>query len=269
MTTPFVMTHPRNAVSAVRLGYPVYTSLISGSGHPINWGMSEYVGMGLNGDGKVAKTVNKFEYLVSLMDEGVSVPSVAAERSALGSGQWVIRPYSHSEGSDFQLLDGPLTVPNGKYAARFIHDTREYRVWFCGNDRFLTAKRVPRPSVNEEDESCRSKWGYAFRDNFPGAIMLVKKALAVVPLDFGAFDLLWSDRERKWYILEVNSAPSLDHATVLSFMKAGIAAMLPAERAVTPTTPAPRPTNTIPVVSSPSNLRAEVRQAMKEILSSL
>ena len=265
----FVITNPRNAVSAVRLGYPTAQWSIEGVGTPINWGRSDYVGGGLNGAGKVAKTVNKFDYLMSLHDAGLSVPDVYPSTAGLDSGDWVIRPEMHSEGADFQIMSGPMTVPNGKYAARFIHNTREYRVWFCGNDRFLTAKRVPRPSVNEEDESCRSKWGYAFRDNFPGAIMLVKKALAVVPLDFGAFDLLWSINESKWYVLEVNSAPSLDHATVLSFMKAGIAAMLPAERPQANVAPAPRPTNTIPVVSSPSNLRAEVRQAIKEILADL
>ena len=235
-----VICNPRNAVSAVRLGLPVLTELGNMADYTniINWGRSDAPDNEkvINKGCYVAKSVDKAQYLKDLNSNHVSCPPVTREGTRADHGSWVLRPNTHEEGNDFHIHnceeDGSLIVDEGYHATRFISPTREYRIWFAGN-RYMTAKRIPRPSEDETDETCRSKWGYRFvEDNFPGAIELCNKARQVVPLQFGAFDILWATEERKWYILEVNSAPSLDHSSVRSFMVPGIKFLMRPDPAV-------------------------------------
>ena len=229
----YIITNPRNAVSAVRLGLPVVTEVPRDYDNIVNWGRSDATAPKmLNPGTQIANTVDKYHYLTVIAQHGVSCPPTYGPGNILPRGQYVMRPFTHEEGSDFDLVTsaGTAVVPSEFHATKFITPTREYRVWFA-NAKFLTARRIPRPSEDETNESCRSKWGYQAVDNFDGAITQVKKALAVMPLDFGAFDLLWATEERKWYILEVNSAPSLDTDRVRNFMVPNIKAMLRPEPA--------------------------------------
>ena len=246
-----VITNPRNAVSAVRLGLPVITAIPTNNNYNniINWGRSDAPDNDnvINKGCYVSRTVNKDGYLHDLEDNHIPVPAIRDAGDALQDRSWVIRPNVHEEGREFNLhnveVDGTIRVPEDHHATLFISPTREYRIWFAGNSH-KTAKRTPRPSEDETDESCRSKWGYRNCDNFPGAIELVKKARAVVPIQFGAFDLLWATEERKWYILEVNSAPSLDTDSVRAFMAAGIKALMRPEPTIAAT---PRPAVATPL----------------------
>ena len=228
-----VICNPRNAVSAVRLGLPVLTELGNMADYIniINWGRSDAPDNEkvINKGCYVARSVDKAQYLKDLNNNNVSCPMIVGSGTTVCSGSWVMRPDAHEEGSDFRLHnceeDGDMTLNPGYHATKFISPTREYRIWFAGS-RYMTAKRIPRPSEDETDETCRSKWGYRFVDNFPGAIELCNEARQVVPIQFGAFDVLWATEERKWYILEVNSAPSLDHDRVRSFMVPGIKSLM-------------------------------------------
>ncbi len=250
-----VLTNPRNAVSAVRLGLPVVMELRDPVGYNniINWGRSDgpdSVNV-INKGSVISRTVDKASFIHEMLNAGVSAPAIRDEAEAIQDRKWVVRPNNHEEGSDFRLhdveLEGAIRIPAGHHATLFIEGAREYRIWFAGNT-FLTAKRIPRPSEGETDETCRSKWGYSFRSqNFPGSIVEIRKALAVIPIQFGAFDLLWATEERKWYILEVNSAPSLDHERVRSFMCSGIRSMMRPPLVVPPSNLRPPQVSTAPV----------------------
>lgn len=224
-----VICNPRNAVSAVKLGYPVLHQTPGTPGPIINWGMGQgntaRANM-LNRPQVIAQTINKYQFLRTMSGRiEVRVPTVLNAGQRLGIGKWVIRPNEHSEGSDFRVIHVERfqseVVPSGHHATAFIEPTREYRVWFYKDDGYLTAKRVPRTSEGQSaSDECRSRWGYSFVDsNFDGAITMIRAMRAIIPIDFGAVDMLWHTTERQWYVLEVNSAPSLDHSEVLSFFK--------------------------------------------------
>ncbi len=249
-----VISRPDNAVSAVKLGYPVVRSLFGNSdGGPfINWGCSTVNGPAAEGARQwlnkpidVSKTVNKGEYIKRLTNvEGINVPQIVNSGELLPIGKWICRYNQHAEGSELSLetSSGNRRIWPGDHALKFIEPTREYRLWFFqngGDVTFLTAKRVPRAiQGQDENDVCRSKWGYQWCEGFAGAEEMATKALEIVPLNFGAFDMLWAYHERKWYILEVNTAPSLDHRNVLEFFKPKIDSWVAANAvAVTPAAP--------------------------------
>lgn len=219
----FVYTRPENSKSAVKLGWPVTTDFrqIPRGSTVIRWGN----GNGsdprdwprvLNKASVMELSTNKLAALQKMKEAGVSVPEVYTSGQSLPRGhRYVARPASHAEGSDFQLVDGGQRCPTD-HATRFIEDAREYRVWFI-HDKYLCAKRVPGEEEGQEaDNPCRSKWLYGpYIQPFPGLKEQMAKVRLAIPLDFGAVDALWSESERKWFILEVNSAPSLDAPGVL------------------------------------------------------
>lgn len=227
------LTRPENAKSAIKLGYPLYSSASSvpNGSKVIRWGngmeadrsgwalvLNKAVTLGLSTDKLAA---------LQALARTVKTPTVVEEGDRTSSGKWVVRPANHAEGSDFDLRDGPFTVPSGYHASRFITDTREYRVWFV-RDKYLVAKRIPRTSEGQSStDPCRSKWGYQFVDAsaWDGLKADMAKARLAIPLDFGAADVLYKDGEG-WYFLEFNSAPSLDHDKVLNHFQTHLQAIL-------------------------------------------
>ncbi len=222
----FVICRPQNAVSACRLGYPVYNHMLHRHEGPvINWGRSDVeTSMPiLNNVQAIRQTIDKPGFLRTMSGRvGINVPTVLVERQLLPIGKWVIRPNEHAEGNDFTLHEvvrgaAPYMIASGHHATQFIEPTREYRVWFF-HDNYLTARRVPIRSQNQtEDDPCRSKFGYQWTESYDGATNMIAKIREVINIDFGAVDMLWQPTQRKWYVLEVNSAPSLDHSEVRSF----------------------------------------------------
>lgn len=233
-----VLTRPQNAPSATRLGYPVVTNAddIPSGQAVIRWGNGlepdkRGWSLVLNKRQTLELSVNKQAALRS-MERVVNTPELYQSGYQVPRGvRAVLRPDNHAEGSDFQVVEGPCFVPDGHHATRLIEGCREYRVWFV-RGKYLVAKRVPRRSEGQSDSDiCRSKWGYSFCDEvFPKLAEEMGKARQAIPLDFGAVDVLWKpglgSEEGKWYFLEFNSAPSLDHDRVLSFFQTHLKAIL-------------------------------------------
>lgn len=243
----FTLCIPRTAKSAVKLGYPTMNDVTSvpGDATIIHWGNSQGFSSDnhINKPEAIRKAADKIAALQTLARHEVPVPRYWAEGDTIGSGfKVVVRPNEHAEGSDFEVhtTRGAEVVPTGHHATEYIPDTREYRVWavrkpnngpYSMGYTMLCARRVPRRSEGQTaSDLCRSKWGYEFCDQvFPGLSPHVTKAMEALGLDFGALDCLWKPgNPGRWYILEVNTAPSLDTDRVLSFMKGGINALVSA-----------------------------------------
>ena len=232
------LTRPENAKSAIKLGYPVFSSAyhIPNASKVIRWGNgmdSDKPGWALvlNKSATLQLSIDKLAALQAL-SRTVKTPDLKTEGTRTTSGSWVVRPHNHAEGSDFEVRDGAFTVPSGYHATRFIPYTREYRVWFI-RDKYLVAKRVPRTSEGQSsDDQCRSKWGYSFCDVvFSKLKEEMGKARLAIPLDFGAADVLWTDDwngsgSGAYAFLEINSAPSLDHDRVLEHFQTHLASIL-------------------------------------------
>ena len=133
----------------------------------------------------------------------------------------------HSAGAGFSVKEGPFDVIPETYATRYLDVTSsggEYRVWFCGN-RTIAGKRVKMECNENEKYPCRSKWGYSFCDGISKdlrnqTLLAAKK----IGLEFGAADVLYY--KGKWYFLELNSAPSIDHRIVREFYQSALAILI-------------------------------------------
>ena len=161
----------------------------------------------------IRNNVEKCEALKKLA-RVVFVPAIYEKKVPSGVLA-VIRPFEHAAGSGFNVVEGPYEVPRGTYGTRFLKTPTEYRVWFCG-DQTMCGRRV-KMKINEEQKyPCRSNWGYEFSggvsmDLHRQSLMAAK----TIGLDFGAADLLYY--KGKYYFLELNSAPSVDHRVVREF----------------------------------------------------
>lgn len=185
----------------------------------IRWGHSygNDIKNTLNRAEAISQNCEKHES-ISIMNDVVKTPKIYMGRIPEGR-RAVVRSYHHAEGSDFQVKTGPFRLAPGQFGAQFIDTPTEYRFWFCG-DRVMTGRRVP--ILPEHNGPCRSKWGYEFESTTAMQKRQTFAAAKAIGLDFGAADVLWSDRDDCYYFLELNSAPSLDTPTVLSFFTTGI-----------------------------------------------
>ena len=238
--TTYVFTRPENRQSAERLGYPL--SLGNARGIPagsnvIRWGVSspeDQRGWGtvLNKSAVLQISIDKVAALQALA-RVVTTPKLFLEGQTLPAGKYVVRPYVHAQGSDFQLVtsSGNRRVAEGHHATEFIPDTNEYRVWFVRGE-YLVARRVPLEAQgNTPTDPCRSTWGYeAVQTCFPKLKAEMDKARMAIPLDFGAADVLWKEdydaNGGRWVFLEINSAPSLDTPRVLRHFQTHLQAIV-------------------------------------------
>ncbi len=157
-----------------------------------------------------------------IMAQVVNVPTLWEKKVPAGVLA-VVRPHEHSAGAGFCVEKGPFNVRTGTYATRYLDVTKEggeYRVWFCGN-RAMAGRRVKMECNPDEKFPCRSRWGYSFCDGISKELrnqtLLAAKKIG---LEFGAADVLF--HKGKWYFLELNSAPSVDHRVVREFYQSSL-----------------------------------------------
>jgi len=228
-----ILTIDSELESARRLGYPNTTTHLGDYAHKfdnnivIRWGNSRWL---YDAEGKkqmdVKNVINPAPNIrkncekagaTKLLSQVVNVPTLY-ERNVPKSVLAVVRPMEHSAGNGFSVKEGPFKVSDGTYATRYLDVTKkggEYRVWFCGN-RTLCGKRYKMECNEEQKYPCRSNWGYDFCDGISKdlhnqTILAARK----IGLDCGAADVLFY--KGKWYFLELNSAPSVDHRVVREF----------------------------------------------------
>ena len=154
-----------------------------------------------------------------LLSQVVNTPTIWEKKVPAGVLA-VVRPNEHSAGFGFSVQEGPFNVPFGHYATRYLDVTKvgaEYRVWFCGN-KTMCARRYKMMCNEEQKYPCRSNWGYNYingisKDLHNQTMLAAKK----IGLEFGAADILYY--KNKWYFLELNSAPSIDHRIVREFFQ--------------------------------------------------
>ena len=118
------------------------------------------------------------------------------------------------------LVDVPLYV-------KYIPKKKEYRVHIAFGkliDVQQKKKRegFPKEETNFQVRNHHTGWVYC-RDNIevnPELINQAKLACNALGLDFGAVDIIWNEKQDKYYVLEVNTAPGLEGQTVESYARA-------------------------------------------------
>lgn len=134
----------------------------------------------------------------------------------------MLRKKHHYQGRDIIIADGGnveelLSIHDREYATRFIPSIAEYRFHVFQDKVIKKFKKVGGEGVIR---SSRFSWHYSIIKNTPmtAASELAINAVRVLGLDFGGVDILKSD-SGNLYVLEVNSAPGLNSATLPEFAR--------------------------------------------------
>lgn len=86
-------------------------------------------------------------------------------------------------------------------------------------------KECVAPIIPNQDHRIRNLAnGYIFARNEvtpPDDVLdQAKSVFNVLPLDFGAVDVIWNEKQKRAYVLEVNTAPGLEGSTIENYSKA-------------------------------------------------
>jgi hypothetical protein len=149
--------------------------------------------------------------------EGHTVVERHVLRGHSGEGITITRP------EDGILNDCPLYV---KYKKK----KNEYRVHvFKGTVLYTQEKRRERERERTADESLvrshANGWVFCREDVAPsvGRDELAIKTVKALGLDFGAVDIIYNQKEERYYVLEVNTAAGLEGQSVQDYVNAILA----------------------------------------------
>lgn len=182
-------------------------------GQPINFGYQR--GGTINSPKAVRLASNKRKALQAMAEAGVPTPEVFSPDQARVMA-WEIRlvgrPDKHYGGSEFYLCNGTNEVRDAieqgcTHFLEYIEGGREFRCHVAFGKSIKIAEKIGGDSVIRNFKH-GSTFMYPQDFNHKKTLRnLSKKAVMCLGLDFGAVDIIWKDD--KWYVLEVNSAPSL------------------------------------------------------------
>jgi D-alanine-D-alanine ligase-like ATP-grasp enzyme len=147
------------------------------------------------------------------LGEGVSV--VCRTKLNGHSGEGIVIASKQEE-----IVDAPLYT-------KYILKKHEYRIHvFNGKvifqQRKARKKDVADDKVNWKVRNLAGGFIYANQDvNAPDACkQLAIDAVAALELHFGAVDIIWNEKQDKYYVLEINTAPGLTGSTLDAYVEA-------------------------------------------------
>lgn len=138
---------------------------------------------------------------------------------------------SGSSGIGIHIADSNRTLTNAPLYVKYIPKDSEWRVHVFRKETGLEiidiqqkARRrdVPDEEVNWEVRNHENGFIYK-RHNIiiPEKVKEVAlKCMSQLSLHFGAVDVIWSEKKKRAYVLEVNTAPGLEGKTVENYAKA-------------------------------------------------
>lgn len=234
-----VLTIPSESKSAQKLGFPMETyDFLSMGSHQdkviVRWGNSNLThNRASNKLEEYPFVLNKSESIVLNCSKQKALEKIATvvttpkifQKRVPRKKRAVYRNIFHSAGKDFAVIRGPKKIEENKYATEYIGTKYEFRVFFCGNSVMLCRRVTRNKNKIKEKYPCRSLWPYSFYKKVPKQLKAqVLAAAKTVGLDFGAADILF--KNKKYYFLELNTAPSLDDKKIIAFYKRNLKNMI-------------------------------------------
>ncbi len=138
--------------------------------------------------------------------------------------QVVCRTLVNASGGRGIVLAGTLdAMVDAPLYTKYKRKEHEYRVHLFRGMVFDTQMKKIRQdflgTVNHQIRNHSNGYIYA-RDGFtvPDEVhVIAQDCLRRACLDFGAVDIIWNTRERKPYVLEINTAPGLEGGTIMQY----------------------------------------------------
>lgn len=211
----------------------------------INWGSSrlpENVQRGgtmiINPPNAVAVASNKAEAFRAMKNAKVPIPEYTGELQR--AQQWLAEGHivfartklqAHSgEGIVEMLPDHPDTHNvNAPLYVKYISKKYEYRIHVFRGEvldrqrKGLAEEWKGRDDINWHVRNLANGFIYVRNDGHQVPEVVDQAAVAAVRaigLDFGAVDIIYNEKQKAAYVLEVNTAPGIMNATVDSYVRA-------------------------------------------------
>lgn len=175
-----------------------------------------------NSQSALNHNTNKLDTLDTLESAGINVPSYTTERSELGDEidyPALGRDEQHTRGEDIRLIlqqRDDYFGESADYFVEYIPTEREYRMHVFNGEVITTHEKRLRSEEDPQPPYLRNhETGWIFaepREEQPPERLAVD-AVGTLGLDFGAVDIIRSE-SGDFYVLEVNSAPSLDESNL-------------------------------------------------------
>lgn len=205
----------------------------------INWGCSKLPDQVLacevlNKPQAVNNASNKLKSFELFKDAGVSIPPFFTDKGLaddfLGqnpNSSIVCREQlnGHS-GAGIVIAGNPDGLVNAPLYVVYIPKKEEYRYHVFNGEVVDIQRKARKMDVPKEDVNWKVRnldGGFIFaREGVvasPVASEEAIKAVASLGLDFGAVDIIWNQKEDRYYVLEVNTAPGLTGTTLEGYAK--------------------------------------------------
>jgi len=226
----FLLYHAASHVTGEQLGQylgiPHGRSCDDRVDYLIRWGSRAGVGYRpreepINSRSALRDNTDKLNSLRVLEDAGVPVPEYTTDRDEISEtfGYPALgRAESHTRGEDINLIlqwrDAYLTSGND-YFVEYIPTDLEYRVHVVNGEVVKVHEKRLRSEADNHPFIRNAETGWVFmepRGEEPDHQLAID-AVGALGLDFGAVDMI-RDENGDEYVLEVNSAPSLDEANL-------------------------------------------------------
>lgn len=202
----------------------------------INWGSSQCpTGRRvLNPSINVNRAADKLKFFQFIKDHA-RVPDFTTSRSTAAG--WFNRRkdmvvcrtiLSGHSGAGIVIADSPDGVVAAPLYTKYIPKDAEFRLHFISGrrDPFFVQRKVKRSDfTNRYNVRVRNlEGGYVYAHNdveLPNDVKAqAQAAFGASHLDFGAMDVIWNEVQQKAYVLEINTAPGLQGATIGAYRDA-------------------------------------------------
>lgn len=226
----FLLYHGASHVTGERLGnflgVPHGRSCDERYDYVIRWGSRTSVNYTprettLNTQNSLNTNTDKLQSLQILDNSGINVPEWTTDRNEISDtfGYPALgRAESHTRGEDINLImqwrDAYLTDGND-YFVEYIPTDIEFRMHVVNGEVIKTHEKRLRSEADNHPYIRNGETGWVFvnpRGETPPDSLAVD-AVGAIGMDFGAVDIIRSENG-DYYVLEVNSAPSLDESNM-------------------------------------------------------
>lgn len=201
----------------------------------VNWGSSRQPRWNANGlinkTNDTSRSLNKLIAFQVLQEAGVPIPEFTTNMEVanewLQAGKTVVARtlLRASGGRGIIIATNGDVLPRAPLYTQYVKKKAEYRIHvFDGEiiDAQQKKKRRGFDNVNTMVRNAENGWVYC-RDGITIPDAVSDAALAAIRafgLDFGAVDLIWNEHYNRAYVLEINTAPGLEGATVQGYVQA-------------------------------------------------
>lgn len=193
----------------------------------INWGASTCPYPCLNKYPEVAQAGNKLEAFRALAEGGVVIPRFATTPADVSwDGTTVVRHKLRGHSGDgIEIVDDKTPLPRAPLYVEYVAKKDEYRLHVVGQSIIAVQRKARDTSVENPNWKVRNHAnGFIFVRGGVEAPQPVKEqallAIQALGLDFGAVDVIWNAKQKRAYVLEVNTAPGLEGQTINDYATA-------------------------------------------------